>query len=91
VRLREARCQAALRPTVECTFCLEDSQPYGGLDAFCFTSGSNGSGHFALIVQYNAQQGAVNLQTVFIVDEAQFLELVHKQVHAGTRRANHFR
>jgi hypothetical protein len=88
--VRPRRCQAGYtRQGSTCS--SKDSQRYGYLDLLCIASGANGNEQAASIVQHNAQQGAVNLQTVFIVDEAQFLELVHKQVHAGTRRANHFR
>jgi hypothetical protein len=43
------------------------------------------------VVQNDAQERAVNFETVGIVNETQFFEFVHEQIHAGARRADHFR
>jgi hypothetical protein len=43
------------------------------------------------VVEDIAQQRAVNLEAVGVVDEAHFLEFVHKQIHAGPCCTNHFR
>ena len=49
------------------------------------------TGRNTSVVEDNAQQRAVNLEAVGVVDEAHFLEFVHKQIHAGPRCTNHFR
>ena len=44
------------------------------------------------IVQYDAQEGVVNLDTAaVIVNEAESPELIHEEVHARARRPHHFR
>ena len=44
-----------------------------------------------LVVQDDAEERAVDFKTVGIVNEAEFLEFVHEEIHAGTRCADHFR
>src|ERR1700736_4657662 len=44
-----------------------------------------------LVVHDERHERWVDLETVFVLDEAQPLELVHEQVHARSRGPHHFR
>jgi hypothetical protein len=43
------------------------------------------------VVQNHAQQRAVDLEPVLVVDESESLELVHEEVHAGSCGSDDFR
>src|SRR5712692_11447348 len=47
----------------------------------------------ASVVQYDAQEGAVDLEWELpvVLDEAQLLEFVQKEIHPRARRADHLR
>jgi len=42
-----------------------------------------------LIVQDNTQERSIDLKIAVVLDEAQFPELIHEKIDAGTRCANH--
>jgi hypothetical protein len=46
---------------------------------------------WCLLVQDNTQEGFVDLKSAIVMNEAQFPEFVHEQIHPGARCANHFR
>src|SRR5882762_963931 len=46
---------------------------------------------YCLLVQNNTEEGAVDLKSAIVMNEAQFPELVHKKVDTGARCANHLR
>src|SRR5439155_14194704 len=43
------------------------------------------------VVQHDTQERVVNLEAVVVVDEAELPELVHEEIHARSRRPDHFR
>ena len=43
------------------------------------------------VVQDNTHEGTVDLESAFVVDETQFLELIHEKVNSGARRADRLR
>ena len=43
------------------------------------------------VVKDDAQQRAVHLEPAVVFDQPELAELVHEEVHAGARRAHHFR
>jgi len=43
-----------------------------------------------LVVQDNTQKRGVNVESAVVLDESQFSEFVHEEIHAGARCANHF-
>ena len=45
----------------------------------------------ALLVQDNAQEGRIDTNLMVVLDEAQFLEFIHKEIHSGARCPDHFR
>ena len=42
-------------------------------------------------MQDNAQKRSVDVESAVVFNEAQFSELVHEKIHAGTRCADHLR
>ena len=44
-----------------------------------------------LLVQHNAEQRAMHLQSAVVVDEAELSEFVHEEIHPGAGGAHHFR
>src|ERR1700688_1535434 len=50
-----------------------------------------GERRIASVVQHNAQKGSVDVQAVVVLDEPQFLELVHEKIHPRPRGADHLR
>ena len=44
-----------------------------------------------LVVEHDVEEGTVHTQYPIIVHEAQLSELVHKEIDAGTGRADHVR
>ena len=47
--------------------------------------------HTLVIVHDDRQEGMLDLEDAVVFDETQLLELVHKEVHARARRADHLR
>src|SRR5271168_5412334 len=43
-----------------------------------------------LFVEDDGQQGFVDLDSAVVLDEAEFPEFIHEEIHAGTRGADHF-
>ncbi len=43
----------------------------------------------ALVVKDNAEEGTVHVQSAVVFQEAQFSELVHEEMDAGPRGADH--
>src|SRR5580700_8599651 len=48
-------------------------------------------GAMSSVVQDNTHEGTVDLEAAFVVDETQFLELIHEKVNSGARRADRLR
>src|SRR4029077_4641221 len=48
-------------------------------------------GELSLLVQNNREQRLVDLDLAVVFDESQFSELVHDEIHAGTRGSHHAR
>jgi hypothetical protein len=78
-------------PTMTAVFILEHSEAQGYLEPPSFFFRDRTRMRSPLVVQYDAQEGAVDLQAVFVVDKTHLFEFVHEEIHAGARCADHFR
>ena len=54
-------------------------------------SQSERPGGVSLIVQDDREQRVVDLEPILVVDKPQSLEFLHEEIHARSRRADHFR
>jgi len=52
---------------------------------------SHSRGELSLLVQNNRKQRLVDLDLAVVFDEPQFSELVHEEIHSGTRGSHHAR